>query len=289
MTEALAVYENQQVSRISVPEIMQHAIAVQEVMKAVMKPNIHYGTIPGTDKPTLYKAGAEILCMTFKIADEYQVEELDRGRYRVTCVGRHQITGVTLGSGMGACSTHEEKYKWRKAVCKEEFEATPADQRRTVYKRGKGGGNYTVEQVRTESADLDNTALKMACKRAKMAMVLNVTAASDCFGQDLEDLDETLQEHLTEAARAEAKNFPSITGVRKAVLKTTADEIRALVAKNDDWGAFGLYEPIVDSDEKMYIWPMIPSDCRSALKRCIEAKTALAVDGVTVETGGTPA
>jgi hypothetical protein len=50
--------------------------------------------------------------------------------------------------------------------------------------------------VRTEPADLANTVLKMACKRAKMAMVLNVTAASDCFTQDLEDLDAVLQEHL---------------------------------------------------------------------------------------------
>ena len=54
--------------------------------------------------------------------------------------------------------------------------------------------HYTVQQVRTESADLANTVLKMACKRAKIAMVLNVTAASDMFGQDLEDLDAALRE-----------------------------------------------------------------------------------------------
>lgn len=191
--------------RMSVSEVVQQAHAVQEIMQAVMKEGEHYGKIPGTDKPTLYKAGAEKLCMTFRIADEYKVEDLstpDMIRYRVVCVGRHQLTGVELGSGMGEGSTGEEKYRWRKAVCKEEFETTPANLRRMKYGR-KSGGFYTVDQVRTEPSDLANTVLKMACKRAKMAMVLNVTAASDCFTQDLEDLDSVLAQHLTEDDRAD--------------------------------------------------------------------------------------
>jgi len=187
--------------RMSVAEVTQHAIAVQEVMRAVMKEGEHYGKIPGTDKPTLYKAGAEKLCMTFRIADEYRTEDLSTAdviRYRVTCIGRHQVTGVELGSGMGEGSTGEEKYRWRKAVCDEEFAATPAALRRVKYARGRGGTFYTVNQIRTDAADLANTVLKMACKRAKMAMVLNVTAASDCFTQDLEDLTEELRDHLTQ-------------------------------------------------------------------------------------------
>lgn len=191
----------QNAGRMSVAEVTQHAIAVQEVMKAVMKKDVHYGVIPFTDKPTLYKAGAEVLCMTFRIADEYKVEDLstpDVIRYRVVCIGRHQMNGIELGSGMGEGSTSEEKYKWRKAVCKEEFDATPAALRRTKYAKGKGGSFYTTDQVRTEPSDLANTVLKMACKRAKMAMVLNVTAASDCFTQDIEDLTDELREHLTD-------------------------------------------------------------------------------------------
>ena len=188
-------------NRMSAMEVVQHAAAVQEVMNAVMKPNVHFGKIPGTDKPTLYKSGAEVLCMSFRIADEYHVEDLstaDMIRYRVTCVGRHQVSDVVLGSGMGEASTGEEKYKWRSAVCLEEFEATPAAMRRVKFGKKKGGGFYKANQVRTEPSDLANTVLKMACKRAKMAMVLNVTAASDIFSQDLEDLDETLREHLTD-------------------------------------------------------------------------------------------
>lgn len=187
-------------------EVVAHAKTVQQVMQAVMKPNVHYGAIPGAgDKPTLLKSGAEVLCMTFRIADKYEVSDLSRDgviRYRVNCIGERQQSGVPLGSGLGECSTDEEKYRWRKAVCAEEFEATPETHRRLKFGR-KQGGHYTVQQVRTEPADLANTVLKMACKRAKIAMVLNVTAASDMFSQDLEDLDAELVRHLAEDERAE--------------------------------------------------------------------------------------
>ena len=162
---------------------------VQEVMKSVMKDGTHFGVIPGTPKPSLWKPGAEVLAATFRIAVSYKVEELkaaDAVRYRVTAIGTHQTTGFVLGEGMGECSSMEEKYKWRKAY-DEEFNATQEDRRRIKY------GKYSTKQVRTESADLANTILKMACKRAQVAMTLNVTAASDIFTQDIEDLPEELR------------------------------------------------------------------------------------------------
>lgn len=179
--------------RMAVADIISHVALVQEVMRAVMKPDVHYGIIPGTDKPTLYKQGAEVLCMAFRVADTYQVEDLsttDTVRYRVTCTGVHQVNGVVLGTGMGEASSGEEKYKWRKAW-DEEFDATPANMRRIK------SGKYKTKQVRTEPADLANTILKMANKRAKIAMTINVTACGDMFGQDLEDMDEALRDHLT--------------------------------------------------------------------------------------------
>lgn len=170
---------------------------VQEVMKAVMlgpsKENpagVHYGVIPGTKKPSLYKAGAEVLCATFRIADKYEITDLTvdgMARFRVRCVGTHQTTGIVLGEGIGECSSHEEKYKWRAAICSEEFEVTPDNMRRLKFSSWDGRVTKK-QQVRTESADQANTILKMACKRAKIAMTLNVTAASDIFTQDVEDL-----------------------------------------------------------------------------------------------------
>lgn len=185
---------------MAVAEIISHVALVQEVMRAVMKPDVHYGVIPGTDKNTLLKQGAEVLCMAFRVADSYQVEDLSADgsvRYRVTCIGTHQTTGIVLGSGMGEASSGEAKYKWIKAY-QEEWDATPEHLRRKKYgwdkqKRQK----YEVLQVRTEPADLANTILKMANKRAKIAMTINVTACGDMFGQDLEDMEETLRDHLT--------------------------------------------------------------------------------------------
>lgn len=162
---------------------------IQEVMKAVMIKDTHYGTIPGCPKPTLYKPGAEKLLVTFRIASEPIVEDLstqNEARYRVTRRGTSILTGVGLGSGIGECSSNEEKYKWRGAVCKAEFEATPENSRRIKYKRD----GSTIEQVRVNHADVANTILKMADKRAYVALSLNTTAASDIFTQDIEDLPE---------------------------------------------------------------------------------------------------
>ena len=44
--------------------------------------------------------------------------------------------GIVVGEGLGECSSHEEKYAWRKVVCEAEWEATddadtgPAQDRR---------------------------------------------------------------------------------------------------------------------------------------------------------------
>ena len=212
--------------------VLTHAKTVQEVMKSVMKPNVHYGAIPGAgDKPTLLKSGAEVLCMTFRIADKYDVADLSAPgviRYRVTCIAEHQTTGEVLGSGLGECSTDEEKYRWRKAVCQEEFDATAPDMRRVKYGR-KSGGHYTAQQVRTEPADLANTVLKMACKRAKIAMVLNVTAASDMFSQDLEDLDAELVRHLAEDERDAHMQTVRDEWIGKAAAAANADALRNIM------------------------------------------------------------
>lgn len=159
---------------------------IQEVMQNVMKKDTHYGVIPGCAKPSLWKPGAEQLLVTFRIApDEPKVEDLSTGdniRYRVTRTGISN--GVVVAAGVGECSSDEEKYKWRTPVCDAEYEATPEDRRRLKWKRD----GTSFKQVRTNPADVANTILKMADKRAFIAMTLLATAASDIFTQDLEDL-----------------------------------------------------------------------------------------------------
>lgn len=183
-------------------EIRAQVNRIQEVMGAVMKKDAHYGVIPGTQKPTLYKAGSEVLLSTFRIAVEPEVEDLSVGdeiRYRVRAVGRHMASGVVVGIGLGEASTSEEKYKWRSAVCDEEFDDTPEDMRRIKYgsKWGQQRGQRVAtktKQVRTNPADVANTVLKMAKKRAQIDLTLTALAASDIFSQDLEDLPPEIRE-----------------------------------------------------------------------------------------------
>lgn len=218
---------------------------VQEVMQAVMKKDTHYGVIPGTKKPSLYKPGAEVLAATFRIAVSYRVDDLSAGdevRYRVAAVGTHQTSGIVLGEGMGECSSGEEKYKWRRAICQEEFDITPENRKRIKFSKYQGKVEKTP-QVRAESADQANTILKMACKRAQVAMTLNVTAASDIFTQDIEDLPEELRAQ-DDAAPAPArpapetyteanlnKNMPAWTELVKDGKRSPADIVKNIKSK----------------------------------------------------------
>ena len=175
---------------LTATDMRAHVNLVQEVMQAVMKKDTHFGIIPGTKKPSLYKPGAEVLAATFRIAVSYRVDDLSidgEVRYRVAAVGTHQTSGVVLGEGMGECSSGEEKFRWRRVICEEEFELAAENRRRIKFSSYQGKVSKT-KQVRTEPADQANTILKMACKRAQVAMTLNVTAASDIFTQDIEDL-----------------------------------------------------------------------------------------------------
>ncbi len=196
-------------------EVRAQVNLIQEVMGAVMKKDLHYGTIPGTQKPTLYKPGSEKLLSTFRISIQPEVEDLSFGgdfiRYRVTCKA-YDSRGGFLGAGIGECSTDEEKYKWRGIVCEAEWESIPEDQRRLKFYRN---GNQ-MKQIRTNPADLANTVLKMAKKRAQIDVTLTVTAASDIFDQDIEDLSPEVREAIV--GGGEKKETPPVT--RKSATKT---------------------------------------------------------------------
>jgi hypothetical protein len=184
---------------------------IQHVMKAVMKPGIHYGTIPGCgDKPTLLKPGAEKLQMTFKLAPKYEIfeKELARGHreYRVTCIYTHSPTETFLGEGVGVCTTMEGKYRFRagkeitdRAVPPEYWDARkkhPKEAQELIGGKGfstvKEDGVWMIaksgERVEHDNpADYYNTVLKIGKKRAQVDGILTVTAASDIFTQDIED------------------------------------------------------------------------------------------------------
>jgi len=162
---------------------------MQDVMQEVMQKDTHYGVIPGTKQPSLYKAGAEKIMSTFRLAADPEVEQLGADgevHYRVK-VRILSASGTFLGAGIGECSSTEDKYAWRAALCDEEFDETPENRRRIKYAKYQGKVEKK-KQIRTNPADVSNTVLKMAKKRGLIDGVLTVTAASDLFTQDIEDL-----------------------------------------------------------------------------------------------------
>lgn len=136
---------------------LRHQVAiVQDAMRSVMIQGMHYGTVPGCgNKPVLLKPGAEVIALAFQFATEYiiDVKDFDNGNreYTITCKLIHRPTGGSVGCGIGSCSTLEKKFS------------------------------------RPNPADMWNTCLKMAKKRAFVDAILTCTAASDCFTQDIEE------------------------------------------------------------------------------------------------------
>jgi len=219
---------------LSVQQIAHQAALIQQAMKTVMVQGEHYGTIPGCgDRKTLLKPGAEKLCLLFRIAPKLVIEDLsgaDFTRYRITCLAHHITTGEFLGEGVGECSSLEDKYAWRNVKVSDEYDEAAPEQRRKKY-TGRNSRTQAAEftlQVRTSHHDQNNTILKMAKKRALVDMALSVTAASDLFGQDLEDLQEV-------AARPDVG--AKATGISPLVWFSIGMLARELELSSDELGA----------------------------------------------------
>lgn len=206
MTDVIALRDEMGI--VPVQQVVAQVSAIRELMSAVMADGTHYGRIPGCgDKPTLLQPGAQKLMLMFQLADSYEIDERDIGgghrEYRVRCTLASRLTGVVQGSGNGMCSTMESKYRYRNVADWEDTgDPIPNDarERKAEYRRQglgmkKVDGRWLwvryLDSQRSENpdiADTYNTVLKMACKRALVAAVLNATAASDIFTQDIEDM-----------------------------------------------------------------------------------------------------
>jgi hypothetical protein len=196
-TELVRQEQNPLAPKLTAAEIRAEVNLIQQVLKAVMIKDVHYGTIPGTPKPTLYKQGAELLLATFKLNGKPLIEDLttdDERRYRVSVRVSHQITEKEIGWGVGECSSDETKYKWIAAI-KQEWDETPEDRRRKKWS-SKQGKTFQKLQVRAHIPDVSNTVLKMAKKRALVDAALTCTHASDIFDQDIEDMPEEMRQNI---------------------------------------------------------------------------------------------
>ena len=162
----------------SVSDIRKRTHAIQEVMKGVMKEGTHFGTIPGMPKPSLWKAGAEVLCMTFRLApileSRVTVDDQD-GEWAYT--GSRRDGSIVAGICVGFFEV--------------EASCTIQGLVGEILSRCSARCNNREAKYRSLSLfDIRNTVQKMAEKRAFVSAVLMATGASDIFTQDIEDFPE---------------------------------------------------------------------------------------------------
>lgn len=141
-----------------VKDTMHKISQFQAIVQQTLKENRDYGIIPGTDKPSLLKPGAEKILMMMGLRSEFEIVDSTRDwekgffQYQVKC--KLYKNDVLITEGFGACNTKEKKY------------------------------------AKSDPYTLDNTVLKMAKKRALIDATLLVASLSDIFTQDVEDLED---------------------------------------------------------------------------------------------------
>ena len=266
-----------EIQPLSALQVRQQVNLVQEVMREVMKEGQHYGKIPGCgDKPTLLKPGAEKLCLTFRLRPiinddrDIQVIELGDGHreVRVRC-HIYTASGIELATGTGSCSTMESKYRYRggektstgQAVPKEYWNLKHAGKRDEAqaaiggpgYGVGKFEGKWEVCEIgekmeNPDIADTWHTVLKMGKKRAFVDGILNATAASDIFTQDLEDMGG----HTQQAEEAEKK-----PPIQRPQAKNGKPATPSVIAPEDPKADTG--NPISEPQRKR-LWAILKSE-----------------------------
>jgi predicted RNA-binding Zn-ribbon protein involved in translation (DUF1610 family) len=203
---------------MSIESAVERYNAVTEFVSRVLRRDVDYGVIPGTEKRTLLKPGAEKLTTFFGFSTRFELLERIEDwtgehhggepffYYLYRC--RLMRGDVAIAEGDASCNSRETKYRWR-----ESQRACPACGQAAIIKgkedfgggwlcwKKKGGcgakypdGDPVIESQQTgrvsnpDIADQVNTIQKMAQKRALVGAVLLAVNASEFFTQDVEDM-----------------------------------------------------------------------------------------------------
>ncbi len=196
---ALQVHRSPQELAVRLAEMVQERGLVATFFKDVMEEGHDYGIIPGTDKPTLFKPGAEKLAELYgyspTVKDRQETTDFDTGFYRVvmTLALVSKDTGVVVAEGVGECNTREARYFYRWVSANK----IPAGMDKALLKQEKRKGKfgeYTVYRLENDDLfTLWNTVLKMAKKRALVDAVLSATRSSGIFGRSPKEVQEWIE------------------------------------------------------------------------------------------------
>lgn len=139
------------------------------IIRNTLNPATDFGIIPGTNKPTLLKPGAETICMLFGLTTNVEIlsvipQQLSKDTefvsYTIKC--KLYKNDYAVSEGVGTCNSFEKKYKNQDAL------------------------------------NVANTIMKMAEKRALVDAVLHVASLSAVFTQDIEDMQDYMNKETVE-------------------------------------------------------------------------------------------
>ena len=140
------------------PKNRNYMVACGTVGNVELRRNVDFGVIPGTKKPSLYKAGAEKICMGYGLLQQYELVDADK------VVGKEAFF----------------RYVFKCNLVK------VVEGREYVLSCGYGSANSAEKRCGFQSAyDADNGCIKMAQKRALTAAALAISGLSDAFTQDM--------------------------------------------------------------------------------------------------------
>ena len=220
---------------------------ITEFVSRVLRRDVDYGMIPGTDKLTLLKPGAEKLTTFFGLSTRFQlIERIEdwtgeehNGEpffyYLYRCQLYHG--DLLIAESDASCNSRETKYRYREAqrICPECSQAAIIRGKEEYgggwlcfRKKGGCGAKFLVGDAVIESqqvgrvpnpdiADQVNTIQKMGQKRALVAACLLAVNASEFFTQDVEDM----------LIGTSAANSPPSTPIQRIDASTEDEGLRA--------------------------------------------------------------
>ena len=268
---SLAMVDEAGITRAGINQTIAELALLDEFVKTVMVKGQDYGTVPGIDKPFLWKAGADNIIAAMRCHSESRQTDGTINPatgfviYEHEAVIKRNVSGMVIAQGVGCCTNQETKYRWRDAqrLCPE-CQAPAIIKGKAEYgggwlcwnKRGGCGfkfmdGDPTIEDQplgRVENPDpLDqtNTIMKMSEKRAVVDATLKLPGVARFFSQDFEiQSGEPTPEGPESAAQPSAKASQGKAG------KKTSD---AVCAEHSVQFAKG-HHPLHDEEGKLTGW-----------------------------------
>ena len=211
--------------RYSPTELRRWVEHLDEMRRGILQDGTDYSVIPGTQKPTLLKPGAEKLLMaaglgfTIERIPEPAADSRAGVTYRTSIKRGEQIVAQCDGYAGYDEDRFFQTATQAQAKAERRERAYAAKDRRAV-----NSGKFDAANFEDYKAPW-NSVMKMAEKRSLVGAVLNALAASGLFTQDLEDMasEDQLSWDVGELLKPWLRQVYELDGGREALRTWTAE------------------------------------------------------------------